>query len=300
MSPTRLEGQKYTEVFNAAYDLFRLPPEQRPPIPHFQQSGPIFTDHATSCSYGINAKKGEVDRVSTDLRKSTQWGLLEDALTTSDGETELCLFNDQVGGLPSRAIVAVREHDSGKYNVTQTLKATANQCFRDDRTQVCFNSKSGNYETSTVFAQSTQLKVQEQVVTTAPPARSAAIATGVQVATATPQYSKASQENTNQFIQENRISTAPATPDPADFMADFAKVSFPLAGIALASVFVASIIANRKRLKRLAQNAIKPITTTAARIFRTFTAGGIEVEVIPPQFVQVKRYNNGKIEYVKT
>lgn len=293
MSPTQLEGHSYTDIFNAAYRFFRSPPDQRPPIPHFQQGGPIFTDHATSCTYGIPAKKGEVDRVSTDLRISTQWGLLEDALTTSDGETELCLFNDQVGGLPSRAIVAVREHDSGKYNVTQTLKATANQCFRDERTQVCFNSKSGNYETSTIAVQSTQLKVQEQVATTAPPARSAAIATGVQVATATPQYSKASQENTNQFIQENRISTAPTTPDPADFMVDFAKVSFPLAGIALASVFVASIIANRKRLKRMIQNLAEPITKHIAQVRRGVTAGGSEYEVYPPEFVQVIRDGKG-------
>lgn len=300
MSPTRLEGPDYAQIFNAAYRFYRSPPEQRLPIPHFQQGGPIFTDHATSCTYGINAKKGEVDRVSTDLRKSTQWGLLEDALTTSDGETEFCLFNDQVGGLPSRAIVAVREHDSGKYNVTQTLKATANQCFRDDRTQVCFNSKSGNYETSTVAVQPVQLKAQEKVASAATPALSSPTATNVPVTAIQSLTPVIHSQLPETPARANNIAVSSESNTFDNLIASLSQGFTVVGGVIFLSAMTAGIIANRKRLKRLAQNAIKPITTTAARIFRTFTAGGSEVEVIPPQFVQVKRYDNGKIDYVKT
>jgi hypothetical protein len=101
------------------------------------------------------------------------------------------------------------------------------------------------------FAQSTQLKVQEQNNCSTSDRQ---LLLQVFCCNSYSQYSKASGE-CNQFIQENRISTAPATPDPADFMADFAKVSFPRRNCFL-SVFVASI-ANRKRLKRLSPKCNK-------------------------------------------
>lgn len=293
MSPTRLEGHSYTDTFNATYNLFRLPPEQRPPIPHFQQGGPIFTDHATSCSYGIPAKKGEVDRVSTDLRKSTQWGLLEDALTTSDGETELCLFNDQVGGLPSRAIVAVREHDSGKYNVTQTLKATANQCFRDDRTQVCFNSKSGNYETSTVAVQPVQLKAQEKVASAATPALSSPTATNVPVTAIQSLTPVIHSQLPETPARANNIAVSSESNTFDNLIASLSQGFTVVGGIISLSVLAAGIIANRKRLKRMIQNLAEPITKHIAQVHRGVTAGGSEYEVYPPEFVQVIRDGKG-------